>query len=655
MSLSASAAVTLSKIASFTTIAGAPSHRPRHETCRTLTILLRRTSPANRASRPCSSRVAAVQVAAHVAAHAHFGARRRLQIEMRVETRDALQLVERKVETSRRAREVRPQADSGAVAEWRAARRRLENDALRRVRCRDCTCSRLDRCLPGENSCARRARRVISELHECSAPRAVFDRRPRGPGAIVLSSGPSCRPSAPKRHRHAAATPDPARAPPSSCHGSVRPVAGSRILQTEYTTWVVQDKHAKATSVLSNPVSLRMARILGLPARTPRRSAWPATRSTCPRRSAREIVYGRRRELRGVSWSGQWMARTAHDARLDARAVGRARHVRHEGCRQAHREVRLVPHRHGGQVGRSRDDRRRPSGSGLRSRSVQRRDAAPLADGAAGRSVAERPDLERRPDRSASRRPRARGPAREGPGERRLAGVRGARLLRLPSQPDAPGRQLAPGARDTPIGDPATSPGITRALRWRASWRASPIRPRPTSSRPRCSRFAAEVTKLQGDRARIADRTAALRETLDALARRLATAPVDRAGTIRYARAITDDAERIANGGERSAEQAAMSLETLLGVIRSECRGRGRRRRRRAALDRLFQQLENPSAYDPRRFAPQCCRTRPDVRLKILSAVSPGSSAGPSVPGILDVRSSGCRPKHVRRPFSSLT
>ena len=51
----------------------------------------------------------------------------------------------------------------------------------------------------------------------------------------------------------------------ASCHGSVRPVAGSRILQTEYTTWVVQDKHAKATAVLSNNVSQRMAKILGLP------------------------------------------------------------------------------------------------------------------------------------------------------------------------------------------------------------------------------------------------------------------------------------------------------------------------------------------------------------------------------------------------------
>src|SRR5215475_10847909 len=51
----------------------------------------------------------------------------------------------------------------------------------------------------------------------------------------------------------------------SSCHGNVRPLATSRIRQTEYNTWIVQDKHARATEVLSNAVSLRMARILGLP------------------------------------------------------------------------------------------------------------------------------------------------------------------------------------------------------------------------------------------------------------------------------------------------------------------------------------------------------------------------------------------------------
>jgi hypothetical protein len=49
-----------------------------------------------------------------------------------------------------------------------------------------------------------------------------------------------------------------------ACHGAVRPAAGARILQTEYSTWVARDRHARATDVLANAVSQRMAAILGI-------------------------------------------------------------------------------------------------------------------------------------------------------------------------------------------------------------------------------------------------------------------------------------------------------------------------------------------------------------------------------------------------------
>ena len=49
-----------------------------------------------------------------------------------------------------------------------------------------------------------------------------------------------------------------------ACHGAIRPVAGARILQTEYGTWITQDRHARATEILSNSVSQRMGRILGI-------------------------------------------------------------------------------------------------------------------------------------------------------------------------------------------------------------------------------------------------------------------------------------------------------------------------------------------------------------------------------------------------------
>src|SRR5450631_1739728 len=47
----------------------------------------------------------------------------------------------------------------------------------------------------------------------------------------------------------------------TSCHGSVKPRADSRIFQNEYSIWAVKDKHAKAYDALTGPIGQRMARI----------------------------------------------------------------------------------------------------------------------------------------------------------------------------------------------------------------------------------------------------------------------------------------------------------------------------------------------------------------------------------------------------------
>src|SRR5260370_9330657 len=60
----------------------------------------------------------------------------------------------------------------------------------------------------------------------------------------------------------------------TSCHGSVKPVAGSRILQNEYSTWILKDKHRQAHQALTGNVGERMARILqprAKPAEPPKR------------------------------------------------------------------------------------------------------------------------------------------------------------------------------------------------------------------------------------------------------------------------------------------------------------------------------------------------------------------------------------------------
>jgi len=50
----------------------------------------------------------------------------------------------------------------------------------------------------------------------------------------------------------------------SSCHGSIQPKQVTRVAQNEYSIWAGQDKHARAYQILSNPVSMRIGRILNI-------------------------------------------------------------------------------------------------------------------------------------------------------------------------------------------------------------------------------------------------------------------------------------------------------------------------------------------------------------------------------------------------------
>ena len=50
----------------------------------------------------------------------------------------------------------------------------------------------------------------------------------------------------------------------TTCHGSVTPRTDNRVLQNEYSTWIVKDKHSKAYTSLQGDVGERMAAILGI-------------------------------------------------------------------------------------------------------------------------------------------------------------------------------------------------------------------------------------------------------------------------------------------------------------------------------------------------------------------------------------------------------
>jgi hypothetical protein len=50
-----------------------------------------------------------------------------------------------------------------------------------------------------------------------------------------------------------------------SCHGGVQARDQTTVLQNEYSTWVVRDKHAHAFTNLTNPVGTRIVKTMGLP------------------------------------------------------------------------------------------------------------------------------------------------------------------------------------------------------------------------------------------------------------------------------------------------------------------------------------------------------------------------------------------------------
>jgi len=72
---------------------------------------------------------------------------------------------------------------------------------------------------------------------------------------------------------------------------------------------------------------------------------------------------------------------------------------------------------------------------------------------------------------------------------------------------------------------------------------------------------------------------------------------------------ITDEAENISLADERGAEQAAMAVDSLYIAYSKEAKP-ANSVEVRAAINVLFQQLENPSTYNADQFAPALRRIR---------------------------------------------
>jgi hypothetical protein len=115
------------------------------------------------------------------------------------------------------------------------------------------------------------------------------------------------------------------------------------------------------------------------------------------------------------------------------------------------------------------------------------------------------------------------------------------------------------------------------------------------------------MNQLNGDREQIASSAERAAELAHTLSAQLNSRSFDRGFTLRVMHRITADSRAISVQGQRAAEQATMTLDSLFTAYRQNTKP-ANEAEVSAAINGLFQQLDNPSAYDATRFAAQMQR-----------------------------------------------
>jgi len=113
-----------------------------------------------------------------------------------------------------------------------------------------------------------------------------------------------------------------------------------------------------------------------------------------------------------------------------------------------------------------------------------------------------------------------------------------------------------------------------------------------------------EMSRVAPDRAKVAVSASDTATALDDVAQRIATMPYNQALTLTLMRDISANAAGISMAGERSAEQAAMALNSLFLAYSHNVK-MANESDVRSAIGGLYQQLQSPSAYDGFQFAAQ--------------------------------------------------
>jgi hypothetical protein len=403
----------------------------------------------------------------------------------------------------------------------------------------------------------------------------------------------------------------------------VKPVAGSRILQNEYSTWILQDKHSRAYGALTGEVGERMGRILKLEGKaeeSPKCLACHALYTTAEQR-------GRPFELAdGVScenchgpasgWLGPHTTKDwPHERSVKELGMYDTRDVlrRTDRCLECHlgTKDKFVDHE---MIAAGHPDLyfELDSFSAVMPRHWKvPRESAPgkpvedaawagIRDWSTGQAVQLRAEM-----------------------DRLIWRARGERYDKKDVWPEyselscfACHHSLGPakdswrqehGYEGRRPGDPAWNSSRYAVFRLLAKQIDSA---NGQELDKHLLTVSSEMSKLNPDRNVVATAAAAAAPLAQRIAERLATMQYDQAIALRMMQRITDDAENIAIADERAAEQAAMAIDSLYIAYAKDTKP-ANDAEMRAAINQLFQQLENPSAYNADQFATALRRIRP--------------------------------------------
>jgi len=408
----------------------------------------------------------------------------------------------------------------------------------------------------------------------------------------------------------------------TSCHGSVKPVADSRILQTEYTTWILKDKHSRAFQALTGEVGERMARILKLGTKaeeSPKCLVCHALYAPEQRGRAFEISEGVTCENchgPASAWLGPHTTRDWPHEKSVAQGMHDTRNVIHrtEKCLECHlgtnpqaaakEPTKFVDHE---MIAAGHPDLyfELDSFSAVMPRHwKQPREAAPgkpaedpnwvgVRDWSVGQAVQLRAAMERLTWRAKKD---------IWPEYSELSCIACHHSLVPAKDSWRQGHGYA-GRRP---GDPAWN--ASRYLVFRVMARQVDSASAQELEK-QLSAVAGEMSKLSPDRNAVSTAANSAAPIAQRFAERLATMSYEPATALRAMQGITQDAETIALGDERTAEQAAMALDSLY-IAYSKQGSPGNANEVRAAINALFQQLENPSVYNADQFASALKRIR---------------------------------------------